>query len=122
MAIGLMWAGGAIGTIAPFLPWMTTADGVTHAGVDGVVGVVALTLAVATMVLGVVIALRPDHPQARMAAFGVLFTSLGIGACGLLGAYLAWQTAGATYGLGIAVTILGGFVANMGARVLVEHR
>jgi hypothetical protein len=118
---GLMIAGGTIAAAGTFLPWLTAADGATTAGVASPAGLGALLLALVTVGVGVFVLARPDHPRARVAAWGALVTALGIGALAVLAA-LAGRDGGSSAAMGMLVSITGGMIATLGVRTLVTRR
>jgi uncharacterized BrkB/YihY/UPF0761 family membrane protein len=117
-----MIGGGAVAALAVFLPWMTMADGTTRLGVATIPGVGSLVLAVAIVVIAVFILVRPNHPQARQAAWGSLVAAMGIGALALVGILLTKQEDGASATLGVFAAIAGGMIATLGVRGLLERR
>jgi len=119
---GLLIAGGAVAAVGALLPWFDAIGGTTIAGVESMAGVGTLVLGVVAAAIGVFILLRPDHPDARQAAWGALVAVLGIGALGVVAALTTGRAEGTTTAAGLMFSIAGGMVATMGCRGLLARR
>jgi hypothetical protein len=118
---GMMTVASLVTAVSTLLPWWRMADGSNRSGVQLAPGVGAMVLGLAVAALGLFILLRPNHPNARLAAWAGLAGALGVGACGLITVATA-SGGGATVAPGVLLAIAGGMVASMGIRGLLEHR
>ena len=117
---GALIVGGALAAVGTLLPWFDVAGGTTVAGVETMAGIGTLVLAVTAVAIGLFILQRPDHPQARSAAWGGLVAVLGIGALGVIAALTTGRSEGTTTAAGLLISFAGGMVATTGCRALLD--
>jgi hypothetical protein len=115
-------AGGLLAAVGAVLPWVNLADGTSQSGLASPSGIGVLVLGLATAAIGLFILWRPDHPNARGAAWGGVVAVLGIGALGVIAALNVDKAGGASAAPGVLFAIAGGMVATMGLRGLLERR
>ncbi len=118
---GALIVGGAIAAVGTLLPWFDVAGGTTVAGVATTAGIGTLVLAVAAVAIGVFILQRPDHPQARSAAWGGMIAVAGIGTLGVIAALTQGRSEGTTAAAGLLISFGGGVVGTTGCRALLSR-
>jgi hypothetical protein len=118
---GALIVGGAVAAVGTLLPWFDVAGGTTIAGVATTAGICTLVLAVAAVAIGVFILQRPDHPQARPAAWGGMVAVVGIGTLGVIAALTQGGSEGTTAAAGLLISLGGGVVATTGCRALLSR-
>jgi hypothetical protein len=82
----------------------------------------ALLLSRTAVASGIFILQRPDHPQARLAAWAGLAAVLGIAALGVSAALTTGRSEGTATAAGLLLTFAGGVIATTGCRALLTRR